>query len=154
MISHHFQIIFISGGYYVYLESSWPRKIGDKADLISSIMSPTEELGSSCFTFWYYMYGPRIGTLAVYTIIQNRLSLRWTRSGTQGDEWKLVQLTIISDYDYQVNSGFLDLIAIFWVLFIYSIVQIIYLFFDCTRWHYNRSLTTTLPYQPYSFLYL
>ncbi|XP_025084901.1 MAM and LDL-receptor class A domain-containing protein 1-like [Pomacea canaliculata] len=52
-----------SGGYYVYLESSWPRKIGDKADLISSIMSPTEELGSSCFTFWYHMYGPVSGPL-------------------------------------------------------------------------------------------
>lgn len=101
----------LSGGSYIYLESSRPRKIGDKADLISPVLPPTSAAGS-CFSFWYHMYGPSIGTLYVYATVYGKESLRWTRSGTQGNEWKQVQLTIISADDYQVNISSLVLVSI------------------------------------------
>ncbi|KAI4891478.1 hypothetical protein NFI96_023830, partial [Prochilodus magdalenae] len=78
-------------GYYLYVDSTvgqW----GNRALLFSEIFSP-DSLGQ-CFTFWYHMYGHKIGTLNVY--INNRTmhgsgnslgQLMWTESGEQGDVW-------------------------------------------------------------------
>lgn len=88
-------------GSYVYLPSTPPRPNGDAADLVSSVIIPA--FGPGCFSFWYHMYGPNPGTLSVYIIVHDRQSLRWTRSGSQGDQWKSAQLTIISDVNFEVR---------------------------------------------------
>ena len=41
---------------------------------------------SSCFSFWYYMYGSGLSTLNIY-LVENNITdkvPRWTRIGTQG----------------------------------------------------------------------
>ena len=44
----------ILSGYYVFIETSAPRKVGDKAWLKSDQLAATS---GSCLTFWYNMYG-------------------------------------------------------------------------------------------------
>ena len=41
-------------GYYAFIETSSPRRTGDKAWLLSDQLAPTT---GSCLTFWYSMYG-------------------------------------------------------------------------------------------------
>ncbi|XP_067137066.1 uncharacterized protein [Centruroides vittatus] len=76
-------------GYYMYIEASSPRKINDTARLFSPVYSPN--LSSSCFTFWYHMYGTTIGSLLVYvkTETDNLPSLHpvWQKNGDQGNVW-------------------------------------------------------------------
>ncbi|XP_076828203.1 MAM and LDL-receptor class A domain-containing protein 1-like [Brachyhypopomus gauderio] len=80
-----------SSGHYVYVDSSVGRW-GDRALLLSTIL-PSGSRGQ-CFTFWYQMFGHRVGTLRLY--INNRTIystgeklglLMWTESGNQGDVW-------------------------------------------------------------------
>ena len=73
------------------------------ADLLSPIMSPTSQ-GPACFSFYYHMFGPSIGNLSVLTSIAGHTSTRWMRSGTQGNKWQQVHLTISSSTDYRVSG--------------------------------------------------
>lgn len=41
-------------GHYVFIESSTPQNVGDKAWLVSESLQPTT---GACLTFWYNMYG-------------------------------------------------------------------------------------------------
>lgn len=57
--------VFLAAGYYIYIETSFPRKPNDTARLIS----PTIKKPSSsfiCMSFWYHMYGPHVDTLNIY----------------------------------------------------------------------------------------
>ena len=51
-------------GHYMYIETSAPRKQGDKARLLSEDFEPTSSRGR-CVKFWYHMYGATIGTLRI-----------------------------------------------------------------------------------------
>ncbi|KAG1656284.1 MAM and LDL-receptor class A domain-containing protein 2 [Nymphon striatum] len=54
----------MTGG-YIYLDSTFPRGPGDKAQLISQQFSATDPNGPSCMKFWISVYGPGIGTISV-----------------------------------------------------------------------------------------
>ena len=77
---------------------------GAKAKLLSRTFPAT---GGRCLTFWYHMYGEGMGQLNVYIKpVTGSLRNVWSLSGDQGDEWKMAQVTLISDSsEYQVNSG-------------------------------------------------
>lgn len=93
--------LYISDGYYYYIESSFPRKNGDKARLISSAIKPP----GGCFQFWYYMYGDNINTLNVYVQTTPNLGLPiWTKSRTQGNQWNLAQINIKTRSQYKVRK--------------------------------------------------
>lgn len=77
-------------GEYIYLPSTAPLHPGYKAILISQII-PLYDLPDLCFTFWYYMWGSRAGTLNISYHIQGAFSdepvITFTRTGNQGNNW-------------------------------------------------------------------
>lgn len=110
-----FQIKIVIVGYiyigkYIYIETSAPRRRGDKA----RILSPQVPGGSPlCFQFYYHMYGPHIGTLNVFvkSVALNGSQTVWTKSLNQGNKWVLGEVTIPQVYtNYQVRYGCLLII--------------------------------------------
>ncbi|XP_074619287.1 uncharacterized protein LOC141878299 isoform X2 [Acropora palmata] len=76
-------------GFYMYIETSYPRSYGDKAKLLFS--PPSSVIGKfSCLKFYYHMYGGSINQLNVFNGKRSVL----TRSGQQGDRWLYAQVTI------------------------------------------------------------
>jgi hypothetical protein len=64
------------GSYHIYAEASNPRKLGDKACIISPRIADSF---AYAFKFHYHMYGKNIGTLEV----KYNNNIVWTRSGSQ-----------------------------------------------------------------------
>ena len=95
---------FHFAGSYVFIETSFPRKVGDKAYLISQPFDPTNSTGI-CLKFWHHMKGASIGTLNVYIYTGNfsSMSLLWQRKGNKGNNWMLGQTPIRSSVKYQVK---------------------------------------------------
>ena len=84
---------YIISGKFMYIESSAPRRPGQKAWLVS------KQIGFStpmCLNFYYHMYGTQIGSLNVY--VKTGVALPstpvWTKSQNQGQMWNLAQATI------------------------------------------------------------
>lgn len=77
----------------MYIETSSPRKTGDKARLIGGVQPKTN---GQCLEFWYHMYGYTIGTLNVYRKRRSLGSPIWTESGDHGNQWLVAQVTIRS----------------------------------------------------------
>ena len=87
-----------AAGYYVYIETSHPRKPNDTARIESATVPATQQ---KCLQFWYHMYGPHVDRLNVYTKVNQQLGLPvWTRGGTQGNKWRhaTVSLTVSSKF--------------------------------------------------------
>lgn len=56
-------------GWYMYIETSYPRKPNDTAGLVSPTI---QKAGSSaCVLFWYHMFGPHVNALNVYMKVGN-----------------------------------------------------------------------------------
>ena len=93
--SHHVTIntYSLGNGFYIYIETSSPRVLGDVARLISPPILPSSPV---CLTFWYHMYGDTIGTLNVSSLSGNSDSpdLLWSRSGNQSNGWLSGDVTI------------------------------------------------------------
>ncbi|XP_025084894.1 MAM and LDL-receptor class A domain-containing protein 2-like isoform X1 [Pomacea canaliculata] len=88
-------------GYYVYLDTSPPRKPGDIADLSSALQLPTGPAGK-CLIFWYHMYGVHVETLKLFLQQESNRTLIWSRSYTQGNVWRQGMRTIISHQDFKI----------------------------------------------------
>ena len=80
--------------------------------------SPTlDPTTGSCLQFWYNMNGRTMGTLNVYTRRQGVLGNPvWTRSGNQGVDWEVGQVTLQSALPFTVtfegiigNTAFSDM---------------------------------------------
>lgn len=98
-ILEHLQRVFclyFTGGYYMFIETSAPRRPGDKARLISPAINGNTQ---QCMTFYYHMYGPHVKALNVYFILSNTTysNITWTRQGTQGNRWIMGQVQIPSN---------------------------------------------------------
>jgi len=86
-------------GYYMYIETSSPRRPGQKARLISANYGAS----TACFKFWYHLFGRSIGGLNVWLRQGNALTKQvWRRSGDLGDQWRYGHVTVRSPVDYQV----------------------------------------------------
>ena len=82
-----------TAGHYVYIETSSPRDVGEKARLTSpTIQVVTNE--TKCFRLFYHMYGDAIGSLKVYVIkVTEPLgSPLFSIMGIQGTDWALGQV--------------------------------------------------------------
>ena len=91
-----------SAGYYVYIETSSPRKPNDTARIESAMIPKTQQ---KCLQFWYHLYGPHVDTLNVYTKKNKQLgSPVWTLSGTQGNKWKHAVVSLTVSSKFQVKS--------------------------------------------------
>ena len=82
-------------GKYAYIESSEPQVSGDKAVLVSDMMS-----GQQCMRFKYHMHGEDIASLSIY----RRGFLVWKEVGNHGNRWLQGQVNLdCSISQYQVN---------------------------------------------------
>ena len=75
---------FLFLGKYLFIETSSPRKVGDKAWLVSDYFNKSV----SCFTFWYHMFGGTIGSLNIYQQpLGGQRTLLWRLTGNKGNKW-------------------------------------------------------------------
>ena len=72
----------------MYIETSSPRRLGDKANLVLTVPNNGE---MSCLSFYYHMYGASVGTLNVYS----GNSKVFNTSGQQSNYWIVVERNII-----------------------------------------------------------
>ncbi|EDO47788.1 predicted protein [Nematostella vectensis] len=93
-------------GYYMYIETSWPRKYGDRAWLVSSNFRAISPSNTDCkLRFWYHMYGDTVEKLNVYIRTFQNGSVGTpvsTLVGAQGSIWRRQVITLTSDKDFQV----------------------------------------------------
>ncbi|XP_063956551.1 MAM and LDL-receptor class A domain-containing protein 1-like [Lytechinus pictus] len=108
-----------SAGYYMFIETSSPRVLGEEARL----WSPTLQVaGGHCIEFYYHMYGSAIGMLNVYIVETGEDVLQllpsWSQSSNQGNQWYIAKFLAPTVNDYQivfegvVGSSFTSDIAI------------------------------------------
>ncbi|XP_033638977.1 MAM and LDL-receptor class A domain-containing protein 1-like [Asterias rubens] len=86
-------------GFYIFLETSSPRVNGDKAWFVSEHIDPS---AGRCLTFWYHMYGSTVNALNVYvqSAKASSLSQVWTRSGSQGNYWRMGEASLSSNDEF------------------------------------------------------
>lgn len=89
-------LLFLLLGFYIYIETSRPRKVGDKA--ILTLKGANRR--SICFSFYYHMYGKYINSLNIY----NGRQLIWNMKGEQGNSWKKAEVSISGDYNVSVHE--------------------------------------------------
>ena len=73
-------------GSYAFIETSFPRTLGDTARLISK---PLKDSGGCNMTFCYHMYGSDVRNLTVYVedMASGLRSQVWKMSGNRGNKW-------------------------------------------------------------------
>lgn len=74
----------------MYIETSYPRKLGDYAILNSP--SAQRFRGNMCLRFFYHMYGGTIGSLGVKFSDKNV----FYKSGNQGNKWLKAEIDVKS----------------------------------------------------------
>ena len=90
-------------GYYMYIETSYPQKPGDKARLISPVYNVAP--GGSCLQFFYHMWGDSTGSLNIFlkTTAGIQSSPLWALSRDQGDLWRTGRAAIQAANKFQVR---------------------------------------------------
>ena len=73
-----FSTYFFTLGFFLYIEASPPRKLGDKARLESPFIS---DHNVTSVEFWYHMYGLGVNTLNVYIQRSGEDELAWNSVG-------------------------------------------------------------------------
>ena len=95
--------LFSANGWYIFIETSSPRRPNDTAVLVS----PTINDGQSrCLSFWYHMYGTHINSLNVYLLNAGTTGLGnniFRRRGNQGNKWIQGEVTIQTQPGYKVS---------------------------------------------------
>lgn len=95
-----------TAGGYAYIDSSFPRRPGDMAKLVSSSFPATSADAPMCMHFWFHMFGSGIGYLKLYLrhfrSSDNQLQEIWGLSGNAGNAWFMSQVTISSLDDFQL----------------------------------------------------
>ncbi|KAG1941789.1 MAM domain-containing glycosylphosphatidylinositol anchor protein [Pimephales promelas] len=100
-------------GFYMYIETSRPRKEGDTARLLSPVFNVAPKNPYSitsppayCFSFYYHMYGKHIGSLNAFVKQKGQSTSDagpvWSLSGNQGDRWRHAKITIHPVSSFQV----------------------------------------------------
>lgn len=79
--------LILFAGYYIYIETSSPRRANDKAVLTFKGGFYQQPM---CLSFFYHMYGQNINELNVY----NRGVLLWSKVKQQGNAWKKAEVPI------------------------------------------------------------
>ena len=92
--SDMFFCILLASGWYIFIETSFPRKPNDRAKLISANVPGSSAGGGKCLSFWYHMYGAHINALRVYVRSGSKDTLLWSKTGTRGDKWLQAALTV------------------------------------------------------------
>nr|XP_058973356.1 MAM and LDL-receptor class A domain-containing protein 1-like isoform X1 [Pocillopora verrucosa] len=83
-------------GYYVYIETSTPRRKGDRAVLLSPRLK-----GPYCLRMHYHMLGVNIGSLRVYKNSASGNSVVFSVDGNRGDQWYSVEYSLTGPEQFQ-----------------------------------------------------
>uniref|UniRef100_A0A3Q3R9I1 MAM domain-containing protein n=1 Tax=Monopterus albus TaxID=43700 RepID=A0A3Q3R9I1_MONAL len=87
-------------GHYLYLESSFPRAVGDTARISGPLLS---HRNTWCkMRFYYHMSGDGIGTLSVFKKSEGNLHLLLNLTGDQGNYWQRREVLLSHRRDFQV----------------------------------------------------
>ncbi|XP_057650760.1 MAM domain-containing glycosylphosphatidylinositol anchor protein 1 isoform X3 [Chionomys nivalis] len=106
-------------GYYMFIETSRPRELGDRARLVSPLYNASAKF--YCVSFFYHMYGKHIGSLNLLVRSRNKGTLdthAWSLSGNKGNVWQQAHVPINPSGPFQIifegvrGSGYLGDIAI------------------------------------------
>ena len=79
-------------GYFIYAETSWPRKSGQTTRLVGGPFS-----GIKCMRFYYHMYGRHIADLQIYLSEAGMQSYIWGRYKNQGNTWRYSNVTVFGN---------------------------------------------------------
>lgn len=74
---------------------------GETANLLSPVQPATT---GKCLHFYYHMSGTGMGTLRVSFRARGIIYILWRRFSDQGDVWHTAQVSINSNFQYQVKS--------------------------------------------------
>ncbi|XP_015605831.1 MAM and LDL-receptor class A domain-containing protein 1 [Cephus cinctus] len=95
-----------TAGGYAFIDSSFPRRPGDVAKLISTSFPATGPDTPMCMHFWFHMFGSGIGTLKIYVrhfrSLDAQLHDIWGLSGNAGNAWFMSEVTVSSLDDFQL----------------------------------------------------
>lgn len=98
-------------GHYIYIETSSPRKEGDKAILAMHGKSNSER--DKCMHFYYHMKGTNIGKLIIgqktrgnihSTSKELFMMTLWKRIGEQGSDWLKAEVNFKTFIEYSVSN--------------------------------------------------
>eukprot|EP00794_Sanderia_malayensis_P018883 gene18883-20784_t len=93
-----------AGGYYLYIETSYPRKDGDKATLRSPVLMSNTP---TCLKFKANMYGSNIKTLEVSSVISGSKTSMLKITGNKGQNWfdKSIDLPVGKDFQVEITGA-------------------------------------------------
>ncbi|KAF3425473.1 hypothetical protein E2986_03676 [Frieseomelitta varia] len=95
-----------TAGGYAYIDSSFPRRPGDRARLVSTSFPAPSADAPMCMHFWFHMFGSGIGTLKLFVrhfrSLEAPLREIWSLNGNAGNTWFVAQITISSLDDFQL----------------------------------------------------
>ena len=80
--------LHFSAGYYMFIETSRPRELGDRARLVSPLYNASAKF--YCVSFFYHMYGKHIGESKDQRTCPSECCC-WEGAGSTGS-WGLVCL--------------------------------------------------------------
>jgi len=89
-------------GFYAYIETSSPRRGGERARILNGPFS-----GVKCLHFYYSMYGDTIGSLIIYQHIHGQDMDVWLKNGEQPTrpEWHYENVTVYGNNYYIIFEG-------------------------------------------------
>uniref|UniRef100_A0A8C2RYM2 MAM domain containing glycosylphosphatidylinositol anchor 1 n=1 Tax=Capra hircus TaxID=9925 RepID=A0A8C2RYM2_CAPHI len=79
-------------GYYMFIETSRPRELGDRARLVSPLYNASAKF--YCVSFFYHMYGKHIGSLNLLVRSRNKGALDTHACGNKGNVWQQAHVPI------------------------------------------------------------
>ena len=93
-----------SSGHYLYIETSSPRRLGDKARIKSPVLQPTTANARCQMRFYYHAHGADVNGLSVYveTFEKGPLIQLLNKNGSQPDSWVRAVIDLTSSKPFRV----------------------------------------------------
>ncbi|XP_076292520.1 MAM and LDL-receptor class A domain-containing protein 1 [Lasioglossum baleicum] len=95
-----------TAGGYAYIDSSFPRRPGDRARLLSTSFPAPNADAPMCLHFWFHMFGAGIGSLRLFVrhfrSMDAPLREIWALNGHAGNTWFVAEITVSSLDDFQL----------------------------------------------------
>ncbi|XP_041367445.1 MAM and LDL-receptor class A domain-containing protein 2-like [Gigantopelta aegis] len=90
-------------GYYIYIETSAPRRPNDSARIKSIVFRPTTS-GVCRMRLFYHMFGPHVNALKIYKEVSNTgaRNVIWSKLNSQADAWKRADILITSSVNFRI----------------------------------------------------